>query len=65
MSEVPCESGDVLLFCSDGLTGPLTDTEIARIVGSTRDLADAADKLVQGALDGGGPDNVTVALVKI
>jgi len=65
VSEVACESGDILLFCSDGLTGPLTDTQIADIVSSTKDLEEAADGLVQGALDGGGPDNVTVALVRI
>ena len=65
VSEVDCEPGDVILFCSDGLTGPVEDEAIGHIVGRARDLDAAAKDLVQAALDGGGPDNVTVALAKI
>ncbi len=65
VSEYECEPGDILLFCSDGLTGPVDDDAIARIVARAKDLDSAGMALVQAALDGGGPDNVTVALVKI
>ncbi len=65
VNEVPCEGGDVILFCTDGLTGPVSDVRIAEIVAGERELEDAADNLIQAALDGGGPDNVTVALVRI
>ncbi len=54
--------GDVLLLCSDGLTNVLTDKEIAAILTANRDLQAAADQLVTRVNEGGGPDNVTVAL---
>jgi protein phosphatase len=65
VNEYACESGDVLLLCSDGLTGPVEDDAIARLVARAKDLDSAAMALVQAALDGGGPDNVTVALAQI
>ena len=65
VNEIECEAGDVILFCSDGLTGPVADDAIARIVARAKDLDSAAMALVQAALDGGGPDNVTVGLVRI
>lgn len=65
VNEYECEPGDVILFCSDGLTGPVEDDAIARLVSRAKDLDSAAMALVQAALDGGGPDNVTVALAKI
>ena len=65
VSEVVCAPGDVLVFCSDGLTGPVTDDEIGSIVAAHTDLEAAAQGLIDAALDGGGPDNVTVALVRV
>lgn len=63
--EVQCDPGDVLLFCTDGLTGPVSDREIATIVAANHDLGSAAQSLIDAALDGGGPDNVTVVLARI
>lgn len=65
VTEYPCEPGDLLLLCSDGLTGPVADEAIGRIVSRAQGLESAALALVQAALDGGGPDNVTVALAKV
>ncbi len=65
VTEYECETGDILLFCSDGLTGPVEDEAIARLVSRAKGLDSAAMALVQAALDGGGPDNVTVALARI
>jgi len=65
VNEYECEPGDIILFCSDGLTGPVDDDAIARLVSRAKDLDSAAMALVQAALDGGGPDNVTVALAQI
>jgi len=57
--------GDLLLLCSDGLTGPVPDDEIRRILGAaTPDLDTAAQDLVDAALDRGAPDNVTVVLIQ-
>jgi len=56
--------GDLLLLCSDGLTGMLPDREIARILDEhAHDLDEAARTLVAEANRCGGADNITVVLV--
>ena len=57
--------GDVLLLCSDGLTGMVPDSEIAEILSHESDAQSAADRLVASANEHGGEDNVTVILVRI
>ncbi|MFM7248140.1 MAG: Stp1/IreP family PP2C-type Ser/Thr phosphatase, partial [Actinomycetota bacterium] len=59
------QAGDVLLLCSDGLTGMVGDGEIGRIVGGQGPLPERARELVQAANGAGGEDNVTVVLVRI
>ncbi|QRZ14428.1 serine/threonine-protein phosphatase (plasmid) [Paracoccus methylovorus] len=68
-------AGDRLLLCSDGLTHVLTDPALAETLQATRPgmalaaagtPADAAcARLLQQALAGGGPDNVSVIVVDI
>ena len=61
---VEAHEGDILVICSDGLTGMLADREIAEIVRSRRDYLDkAAADLVREANARGGFDNVSVVLV--
>lgn len=57
--------GDILLMCSDGLTGELPDDEIARVLGDADSAEQAADDLVEAALDLGAHDNVTVIVVEV
>ena len=59
------EPGDVYLLSTDGLHGVLGDEDIAGVLRAERDLTRAAQELVERALDEGGPDNVTVILVRI
>src|SRR5258706_2380278 len=54
--------GDVLVLCSDGLTGQVKKEEIAQIVTQATDLAAACDKLIALANERGGPDNITVVM---
>lgn len=56
----PCER---ILLCSDGLSDLVTATQIAEIM-TTLDLDDCANLLLKAALDKGGRDNVTVALIE-
>jgi len=56
--------GDVLVLCSDGLSGQVKKEEIAAIVGSTPDLPTACDRLIALANDRGGPDNITVVVAR-
>lgn len=56
--------GDLLLLCSDGLSGMVPDARLAEILrGSHGDLRRAAEALVDAANEGGGVDNVTCVLV--
>ncbi|MER8182822.1 protein phosphatase 2C domain-containing protein [Kitasatospora sp. NPDC094015] len=52
------------LVCSDGLTDPVPDEEIARIL-ARHDDTEAAVELWRAAIDAGGPDNITLALVSV
>jgi serine/threonine protein phosphatase PrpC len=61
---VTLEQDDVLILCSDGLWGVVGDQDLARAA-RTRPLADACMKLVRMALERGGPDNVTVQLLRV
>ena len=62
---VDLEPGDVVLLCTDGLSGPVPDEDILRAVESSRTLEDAAEDLVAQANAAGGPDNVTVVLARV
>jgi len=54
--------GDILVLCSDGLSGQVKKEEIAQIVTTTPDLSAACDKLIALANQRGGPDNITVVI---
>ena len=58
------QRGDTLILCSDGLSGQVKREEIATAVTGTPDLGEAADLLIAMANDRGGPDNITVVLVR-
>ncbi len=56
---------DVLLLCSDGLTRMVTEPEIAGTLQAETDSGRAAEKLVALANERGGPDNITVVIVRL
>lgn len=51
---------NVHLLCSDGLTKHVSDERIADVLGSMSSAQQAAEQLLQDALDGGGTDNITI-----
>ena len=51
---------NVHLLCSDGLTKHVSDARITEILGAMTSAKQAAELLVQEALDAGGTDNITV-----
>ncbi|HWW73996.1 MAG TPA: PP2C family serine/threonine-protein phosphatase, partial [Pyrinomonadaceae bacterium] len=58
--------GDVLLLCSDGLSGKLRGEDMLRIVtASNGDLARACEALIDEANERGGEDNITVVLARL
>jgi protein phosphatase len=60
------EDGDVVLLCSDGLSGMVPDARIADVLrGHPVDLRLAAQVLVEAANEAGGQDNVTCVVVQV
>jgi serine/threonine protein phosphatase PrpC len=53
-----------LLLCSDGLWGVVPDADIFRIVNKAKTPIDACNDLVEAANLAGGPDNISVIIVK-
>jgi protein phosphatase len=60
----PLQSGDVFLVCSDGLSGQVTDHEMGAVA-SVLPPAEACRFLVDLANLRGGPDNITVIIVRV
>jgi serine/threonine protein phosphatase PrpC len=57
------EPGDILLLCSDGLSGVVTEAEIAAVL-SASPLSTAADRLIEYALAQNAHDNVSAVVVE-
>ena len=62
--DVQWKAGDMLLLCSDGLSGPVADAEIEALLRQDEPLDTICALLVQRALDNGGQDNITVVLAQ-
>lgn len=56
------EPGDQVVLCSDGLTQPLDDRQLASSMDEGGTVEDVALRLVDRALEAGGEDNVTVVV---
>ncbi|HEX9831608.1 MAG TPA: protein phosphatase 2C domain-containing protein, partial [Mycobacterium sp.] len=57
-------AGDRYLLCSDGLSDPVSHDTILEAL-QIADTAESADRLIELALRGGGPDNVTVVVADV
>ena len=57
-------AGDRYLLCSDGLSDPVSQDTILEAL-QIPDVAESADRLIELALRGGGPDNVTVVVADV
>ena len=60
VTRLDSEWGIAHLMCSDGLTKHVSDARIAEVLGMMTSAKQAAEQLLQDALDGGGTDNVTI-----
>ena len=58
------QRGDLVLLCSDGLSGKLGEEDLKSIVQSSATLAEACARLVDEANARGGEDNITVVLAR-
>jgi protein phosphatase len=62
--ELSVIDGDILLICSDGLFKAVKEMPIQKVLASETTIAQMCVQLVNMALENGGPDNVTVAIIK-
>lgn len=63
-ARIQLRQGDMVLLCSDGLSGKLRNEDIRQIVADADGLAAACDALVAEANNRGGEDNITVVLAR-
>jgi protein phosphatase len=56
--------GDLLVLCSDGLSGQVKRDEIATMATRERNLEQLGSELIELANTRGGPDNITVVLAR-
>ena len=61
---IALEENDVLILCTDGLWSLVTDQDLLRGA-QTQSLSDACMKLVRMALERGGPDNITLQVLRV
>src|ERR1017187_17019 len=65
INDIQVQKGDVLVLCSDGLHGPVPESDIATTVVLNENLPSAAEKLVALAKQRDGTDNISVQLIRI
>jgi protein phosphatase len=56
--------GDILILCSDGLSGVVKREELSQMVAESADLPSLCSALIDLANERGGPDNVTVVAAR-
>lgn len=61
---LPKPKGGHLLICSDGLWGVVSDDTMLQVIAQASHPQDACDELVRAANRAGGPDNISVVLVR-
>ena len=61
----PARSGDVILLCTDGLTGFVDEAAIASTLAENDDLDAAVNALVAAANAAGGEDNITAVAMRL
>ena len=64
MFAIRLQQGDTVLICSDGLSNMVSDAQMERLLPQP-DLAAIGQALVSAALDAGGTDNITAALMRL
>jgi len=64
LSRQKLRRGDLLILCSDGLSGVVKREEFSQMVAETADLPSLCSALIDLANERGGPDNVTVVAAR-
>jgi serine/threonine protein phosphatase PrpC len=62
---IPIQQNDIILLCSDGLNGMLTDKQLQEILVKNTDIEIATKVLIEESNKAGGHDNITAILCQI
>ena len=62
INRIAMQRDDVLMLCSDGLTGYVPEEQICRRLVEMESSQQVAEALIADALEGGGGDNITVVV---
>ena len=65
LKEVPLQSGDYLLLCSDGLTRMVPELVMRDTIARVRQPQQICDYLIEIANHNGGADNITVLVIEV
>jgi protein phosphatase len=65
VSLTPALPGDVLVLCSDGVSGPLGDERLGRLLAGADDLGLLVERLAFSALRAGGVDDISVLAARL
>ncbi len=65
LGRLELRAGDIVLLCSDGLSGKVAEQELLQVVETSLSLDAACARLVELANARGGEDNITVVLAQI
>jgi serine/threonine protein phosphatase PrpC len=61
----PAQVGDLFILCSDGLSGPVDDAALERLLLEGGSLSALCQRLIDEANERGGPDNISVVVVRV
>jgi protein phosphatase len=65
VTKTELRDGDVIMLCSDGVSGVLSNAAIERVLATHLDPSEAAERLVTEANEAGGPDNITCVVARV
>jgi serine/threonine protein phosphatase PrpC len=65
VKEVPLQTGDRFLMCTDGLSGVVPDEQLLTFMKDKADAQECADGLCQLALDQGSRDNISCIVIDV
>src|SRR5215208_6345225 len=64
VAECPFVVGDVMLLCSDGVHGAVSDEKLGQLLASRNPITAVAESVVHEALAHGATDNVTAVVIR-
>src|SRR5215467_198785 len=65
LSVLTSQAGDRFLLCSDGLPVAVSDEQILEVLAEVSEPSDAVLRLIELAIAGGGPDNITCIVADV